>query len=149
MLNRFADIFYQAGDFLEKLPTGYTLAIIWGFLQPFFMFDYDFLGWVTFLFMADTVIGLYKHLRAGTASSHGFTKFFDKLIVIFGTVVVIHVVKGYEGGSSYFGEFFATGGHFTLIAWMAKGILRNLSDITGGTFPPKSWLNRLDNILKK
>ena len=149
MLNRLADIFYQAWDFTEKLPFGYTLAIAWGLLNPYMQFDYDFLGWVGMLFFADTIFGLYKHARSGTASMEGFVKFFDKLVVVVGTVLVIHVLRNYEGGESYFGEFFASGGHFTIMAWLGWSILKNLQQLSGGVFPPTSWFEKLEKLFKK
>jgi hypothetical protein len=149
MLNRLADIFYQAWDFTEKLPLGYSLAIAWGLLNPYMQFDYDFLGWVGMLFFADTIFGLYKHARSGTASMEGFVKFFDKLVVVVGTVMVIHVLRNYEGGESYFGEFFASGGHFTIMAWLGWSILKNLQQLSGGVFPPTSWFEKLENLFKK
>lgn len=149
MLNRFSDLFYQFSDFLERMPIGFSFAILWGMLEPFMMFDYDILGWISFLFIFDTLIGTYKHARKGTASSEGFRKFFDKLVVICGTIVVIHVTISFEGAGSYFGEFFSTGGHFTLIAWLARSILWNLSEISGGNYPPKAWLDKFDSILQK
>lgn len=69
------------------------------------------------------------------------------MVVLCGSVAIIHVIDNVQGGSNIVGEFYKQGAHLTVIAWLAGSALRNMSDITDGKFPPVAWLDKIDSFL--
>lgn len=147
IIERVSNTFHQATGLLSDLPIGYITAAVVGFVQPVFQMEVDFLIWLTILLFTDVVIGFWKHFRAGSLSRDGFSKVFDKMFVVAGSVVVIQFITGWQGNNGYFGEFFETGGYFTLLWWIGWSIVENVYQISGERFPPKSWLELIKRVV--
>lgn len=147
LMERLSNTGSQALGLMDDLPIGYVTAAIVGFFQPLFNLEMDFIAWLSILLFTDVALGFWKHFRAGTISRDGFSKVFDKLFVVVGSVIVIQFIVGWQGNNGYFGQFFETGGHFTLLWWIGWSVLENIYIISGEKFPPKSWLDLVKRVV--
>lgn len=147
VFERVLSISHELWDVLHNVIVGYSLAGLWVWFGRFLNFDYDFLFWCAFFLGIDTFTGVYKHVRQRTASADGFSKFLDKVVIVVSTFLLLHGLENAELGQSIGELWFITGAHFTLYVWLGASILRNISQISGGKFPPQSWITTLDKIL--
>lgn len=131
---------------IDDLPIGLATASIYGFIQPFVQAEADFLIWLSILLVSDMVIGMWKHFRKKTFSTDGVGRFFDKVIVSIGVVIIVNFAKDWGAGEGYFGGFFEDSAEFTLLWWIGLSIADNIYVISGEKYPPKAWIEQLRSI---
>lgn len=146
IFERVVSISHEAFDVLHNVVIGYSTAAVWVWLAKFLHFDYDFLFWCAFFLGLDTFTGFYKHWRKKTHGPEGFSRFFDKLVIVISTYLLLHGLQNAEIGASLGELWFITGAHFTLYAWLAWSSFTNISAISNGRFPPQSWIDALGKV---
>lgn len=137
----------KKGGIPDKVMA-YSLAAVlnipFTFLVEKYIFnDWEMLGYITILLAADTVSGFVKHWKSGTVSSEGFSKFFTKLFIIAVGLVVTHVLTSIslERANETVGDYLQTLCYSTIVVYITISLVENLSDLSGGRFPP-IWVRK-------
>lgn len=132
----------KKGSITEKF-TSLTFAAVLNIpltqlIEKYIFNDWEMLGWIMILLCVDTVSGFVKHWNNSNVSSEGFKKLFNKLIVVSGAMITSHVVYSISviRFSEQTGYIIETGIYSGLTVWLGISVAENLSDITGGKFPP-------------
>lgn len=143
LAERMADILYQVKLWWTTVPFAFTVTPFVAYFEKYVFSDWETFAIIMSVFMMDTVVGVYKHLRKRTLSREGFGKFFDKFVVCCGSLFLANKFAMLGEANELWSQLTIAFGKSALIVYLSISIAENMSEITGGKFPPKWVINKL------
>lgn len=143
MQSRFEDISYQLFQWVQSVPLGFTITPFVLYFEKYVFSDWDSFAIIMTMFMVDTFVGIYKHWRIkdpitgkNTISREGFGKFFDKLVVCSVSLFLAEKFAQFGNANDLWYSMATAFGKASLMAYLALSTAENISQISGGKFPP-------------
>lgn len=133
-------------SFVANVPVGFASAMIYTGISTWLNAEMEFLTWLAGMLVFDALTGMVKHIRYGTATKDGFSRFFDKLVVAGGWLFVTNFIVSWTGNAGWDAGIFKTTSEFTLIWWIGWSLVQNIYIISGKKFPPESFLNMIQKF---
>lgn len=133
-------------SFAGNIPIGMATGMIYAAVCNWVNAEMEFLSWLAGMLLFDAITGMAKHIRAGTATKDGFSKFVDKLVVAGGWLFISTFIVSWAGNSGFDATLFKTTSEFTLIWWIGWSLVQNIYILSGKKFPPESVLNMIKNL---
>lgn len=139
----------QAKIFGFSAVMGFIATPVINYFQRYFFSDWDFLGFLTTIFIVDTISGVMKHWKNHTLSLNGFMRVFIKMFVSLGALFVTHALAHFEGAQTTFSSYTETFGQTAVIIYVATSAVRNLHQLSGKKLPLEWLMKRFEEIAPK
>jgi len=141
------------GNLMVKLMLSTLLAIS---LSPIILFFEEilhiafgskyFLQMITFALFADLLSGIVKHFKNKTFDFKKlFTGFMTKVFVSELSMMLFNILSIINGGDTFTNWILFTGMLLSFV-YVGGSAFLNLYDISGGKFPPVSFMNRFEKF---
>lgn len=147
LINQLFDVIQAKMLLFSTLLAGVFAPVI-PYFEKYVFNDWDFLGFLTSVFIVDTITGVIKHYQRHTLSLNGFMRLFIKMTVVLGALIVTHATANFDPENKEFAIYTETVGHAAVMIYIALSALRNIHELSGGKLPVDWLMRRFENEVK-